>query len=90
MADARAALDELDRNITDLLVKRFRYIDAVARIKQTHRQIRDETRIAVVIDQVQARAEAQGAPSNLLAGIYRNLIEASIEYELEKFEAAHK
>lgn len=87
MTDVRAALDELDRAITQLLARRFRYIEAVARIKQRRDQVRDEERIAVVIDHVRSSAAALGAPAELIAKVYRNLIETSIEYEFEKFDA---
>jgi isochorismate pyruvate lyase len=87
MQDVRSGLDALDREITDLLAKRFRYIDAAARIKQSRDQIRDEERIALVIEQVRSRAAAAGAPAMFIAKAYKNLIEASIEYELEKFDA---
>lgn len=88
MSEVRAALDVLDQEIAGLLARRFRYIDAAARIKQRREQIRDEERVAVVIDQVRSRAAAEGAPAEFIAKVYENLIEASIRYELEKFDAA--
>ena len=87
MAEVRAGLDVLDQEITGLLSKRFRYIDAAARIKQNRHQIRDEERIAVVIDQVRSSAADAGAPAGHIAKVYENLIETSIIYELEKFDS---
>jgi hypothetical protein len=40
-----------------------------------------------VIDRVRSKAAAEGAPENVVADLYRSLIEAAIRRELEKFEA---
>lgn len=87
MAEVRAELDVLDREIVTLLARRFRYVDAAARIKQRRDQVRDNERILAVIDQVRSVATAEGAPADLIAELYRNLIELSISRELEKFDA---
>jgi len=87
MSEVRAGLDVLDREIVRLLARRFRYIDAAARIKQERDQIRDDERIAIVIDGVRSSAAAEGAPVERIAEVYANLIESSIGYELDKFDA---
>lgn len=86
MTEVRTGLDALDDEVTRLLAKRFRYIDAAARIKHRRDQVRDDERVAVVIDQVRSKATAAGAPAELIAKVYENLIETSIAYELEKFD----
>jgi isochorismate pyruvate lyase len=86
MTEVRAALDLLDAEIVTLLARRFRYIDAAARIKQRRDQVRDEERISAVIDHVRSKAAAQGAPAELIAELYTHLIEVSIERELRKFD----
>ena len=87
MTEVRAELDALDQEIAGLLAKRFRFIDAAARIKQSRDQIRDEKRISAVIDRVRSNAMAAGAPAEVIAKIYESLIEASIAYELDEFDA---
>lgn len=87
MAEVRAELDVLDREIVTLLARRFRYVDAAARIKQRRDQVRDENRISAVIEQVRSAATAERAPADLIAELYRKLIELSINRELEKFDA---
>ena len=86
MIEVRAGLDVIDEQIAELLAKRFRYVDAAARIKQRRDQIRDDERVAAVIDRVRSTAGAAGAPAELIAKIYENLIEECIAYELEKFD----
>lgn len=88
MSDVRAAIDALDQDIVKLLAKRFRYVDAAARIKQRRDQVRDDERIAAVIDRVRSTASAAGAPAELMTRVYRNLIEECIAYELERFDSA--
>ena len=87
MSEVRAELDLLDQEIVTLLARRFRYVDAAARIKQRRDQVRDDERIAAVIDNVRSKAAAQGAPAKLIANLYRALIEASVDHEMKKFDA---
>ena len=85
MAEVRQGIDRLDRQIIALLGERFRYVEAAARIKQDLEAIRDEPRIAEVIEKVRRAAAEEGVPLEVAAELYRFLIEASVDYELEKF-----
>ena len=85
MVEVRAAIDRLDRQIVALLGERFRYIEAAARIKQDLEAVRDELRIADVIEKVRRSAVAAGVPPELAEDLYRQLVEVSVAYELEKF-----
>ncbi len=44
-------------------------------------------RKAAVLANVRLKAVAVGAPADLIAAVYENLVEASIKYELEQFDA---
>jgi len=85
-AEVRAEIDALDRAIVALLADRLHYIDEAARIKQSRDQVRDEARIADVLQKVQAKANDLGADARAVARAYRALMEASIEHELETFD----
>ena len=87
MAEVRAGVDELDGRIVALLAVRFRFMDAAARIKPTRDKVRDEERKAAVLDHVRTDASAAGAPADAIASVYDRLVEASIAYELERFNA---
>jgi isochorismate pyruvate lyase len=50
MAEVRAEIDALDLAIVALLADRLHYIDEAARIKQSRDQVRDEARIADVLE----------------------------------------
>jgi isochorismate pyruvate lyase len=86
MTEVRAGVDALDEEIVALLARRFRFMDAAARIKPLRSQVRDEERKAAVIEHVRSAAASSGAPGDLIAGVYDRLIEDSIAYELERFD----
>lgn len=86
MAEVRAEIDALDRDIVALLADRLHYIDEAARIKKDRAAVRDEARIADVLIKVEAEAQRLGADPRVVASAYRALVEASIMHEFEKFD----
>lgn len=86
MAEVRAEIDAIDREIVALLADRLHYIDEAARLKQSRDQVRDEARIADVLQKVGAEAQRLGADSEVIAKTYATLVEASIAHELEEFD----
>ena len=87
MAEVRAGVDALDEAIVELLGERFRYMDAAARIKPERGVVRDERRKADVLAKVARQAAAAGVPAETAAALYERLIEDSIAYELDRFDA---
>ena len=87
MAEVRRGVDRLDAQIVALIGARFRYMDAAARIKPDRAAVRDEARKADVLAKVAAQAAAAGVPAQVAADLYERLIEASIAYELQRFDA---
>ncbi len=87
MAEVRAGVDAVDRELVALLARRFAYMDAAARIKSAREDVRDERRKAEVIANARALAEAAGLPGDAIASVWDGLIEASIAYELAAFDA---
>lgn len=90
MAEVRHGVDRLDEQIVALLAERFRYMDAAARIKRLREAVRDEARKAEVIGNVSRLAEAEASPASILTQLYDQLVEASIAYELERFDAGSR
>jgi isochorismate pyruvate lyase len=86
MADVRAGVDETDRELCALLGRRFRYMDAAARIKPVRGDVRDEARKAQVIANAAAHATVNGWPAPVAAALWEELVEASIAYELDAFD----
>ena len=87
MAQVRAGVDSLDRELVALLARRFDYMHAAARIKPERTMVRDEARKAAVIAAAQAEAQRLGAPEQRITGLWEVLVESSIAYELEQWDA---
>ena len=90
MADVRAGVDAVDADLVGLLAERFGYMRAAAHIKTERNTVRDEARKRQVIDNAVAEARARGVPTDLVAALWEQLVEASIAYELKAFDTAHK
>ena len=86
MAEVRAGVDAVDRELVMLLTRRFAYMDAAARIKPARDHVRDEARKAEVIANARVGAMAAGLPADAVADLWEQLVEASIAYELDAFD----
>lgn len=86
MTDVRAGVDQVDRELVALLVRRFGYMDAAARIKPDRGAVRDEARKAQVIDNVAREAEAAGLEPARLRAVWNELVEQSIAYEAVRWD----
>jgi isochorismate pyruvate lyase len=86
MVEVRSAIDELDAQIIALLGKRFRFVEAAARIKHSPAEVRDESRIAEVLDRVRGLARDAAVQEDLVAHFYEEMIEAAIAIEFAHFK----
>lgn len=86
MAEVRAGVDALDRELVELLARRFGYMRAAARIKPGRDQVRDEARKAEVIAAAQKAAVELGVPEDLVAEFWEQLVETSIAYEMREWD----
>lgn len=86
MAEVRAGVDALDRDLVALLATRFGYMRAAARIKPSRDAVRDEARKASVIAAAVAEAEVQNIPGDVVADIWERLVEGSIAYEFAEWD----
>jgi isochorismate pyruvate lyase len=87
MREVRAGVDAVDAALVELLSRRFGYMRAAARIKTERTAVRDEGRKAEVIANVAALAATHGLPPSRLAAIWETLVEQSIDYEFEAWDA---
>ncbi|WP_422061418.1 chorismate mutase [Sphingopyxis sp.] len=86
MTDVRAGVDQVDRELVALLVHRFAYMDAAARIKTDRDSVRDEARKAEVLDNVAQEAAAAGLEPARLRAVWDELVEQSIAYETTRWD----
>src|SRR3954471_18995680 len=87
MAEVRHGVDRLDEEIVRLIGERFRYMDSAARIKPVREAVRDEGRKAQVLANVARLAGEHDVPGTVAAELYERLVEASIGYELGRFDS---
>jgi isochorismate pyruvate lyase len=87
MTEVRAGVDAVDAQLVDLLAVRFAYMDAAARIKTERSAVRDEARKQQVLTNVQTAAGKAGIPVEAIADVWERLVEASIAYEFDKWDA---
>jgi isochorismate pyruvate lyase len=87
MTELRAAIDRLDRELVALLARRQRYIARAAEIKTDRDAVRDEARIEDVVAKVLAEARKAGLNPAIAEPVWRTLVERSIAYEFEEFDA---
>lgn len=86
MAEVRAGVDQTDRELVALLDRRFGYMRAAARIKPSRDAVRDETRKAEVLRNVQALATMNGLPVDAVTALWERLVEVSIAYETAEWD----
>ncbi|MGB3165517.1 MAG: chorismate mutase [Alteraurantiacibacter sp.] len=87
MAEVREGVDATDRELVALLERRFGYMRAAARIKPSRGTVRDEARKASVIAGAKAEAEARGIPAEVIGDVWEMLVEGSIAYEFDVWDA---
>ena len=86
MAEVRAGVDALDRELVRLLAIRQGFMDAAARIKPRRDQVRDEPRVEEVVGNVLREARARGLSPEIAEPVWRLLIERCIAHELERWD----
>lgn len=86
MREVRIGVDTTDRELMELLDRRFGYMRAAARIKQDRNVVRDEARKSEVIENAAADAEKRDLPHEKIAQIWDLLVETSIAYELVEWD----
>ncbi|MBX7457251.1 chorismate mutase [Qipengyuania sp. 1NDH17] len=87
MREVRLGVDATDRELMELLDRRFGYMRAAARIKTDRNVVRDEARKAEVIDNAVTDARKRDLPHEKIAQIWDLLVETSIAYELEEWDS---
>jgi isochorismate pyruvate lyase len=86
MTEVRVGVNATDAALVALLERRFGYMRAAARIKQSRDAVRDEQRKAEVVEAVRKAAVAAGLPADELAQLWDQLVELSIAYELAEWD----
>ena len=86
MADVRAGVDALDRQLVTLLAIRQRYMEAAARIKPDRSAVHDPARIEQVVANVRAVAAEAGLSHAIAEPVWRLLVDRCIAHEFAHYD----
>ncbi len=81
LADIRAGIDSLDRQIVRLLAERGRYVVGAARFKRSAAEVQAPARVEQVIANVRGLAAIEDTAPEVVERVYRTLIAAQTELE---------
>jgi isochorismate pyruvate lyase len=88
LAEVREAIDQLDDQIVELIAKRNNYIKQAARFKETVDQVKAPERIDAVIQRMRRKALELDLSPNLVAELYRMMIDEMVETEIAELRNA--
>ncbi|WP_248769031.1 chorismate mutase [Pseudomonas sp. MWU12-2345] len=84
LEEVRENIDRLDRQIVTLLAERGTYVTEAARFKKDSDAVRAPQRVEQVIAKVRALSEEYAANPDMVEQVYRAMIAAFIEQELQE------
>src|SRR5690606_38620613 len=84
ISEVRENIDQIDRKIVALLAERGNFVTQAAAFKKTTDEVRAPNRVEQVIAKVQSLAQEHGANSKVVETVYRAMISAFIEAELQE------
>jgi isochorismate pyruvate lyase len=88
LEEVRAAIDLLDDQIVELIAKRNSYIKQAANFKDTVEEVKSEDRIDYVIQKARVKALEYNLSPNLIADLYRAMIDEMVDTEIAEFRNA--
>ena len=86
LAQVRAEIDRLDRDIVALLAERGRYVLAAAPFKRSADEVRAPQRVEQVVAKVRQLAAEQGGMPDVVERVYRELINAYTDAEHRRWQ----
>jgi isochorismate pyruvate lyase len=87
MADIRAEIDHIDREVIALIGKRLQYVQAAARFKTSAESVKAPERFNAMLGQRRLWAEEEELSSDAIEKMYRDLVEYFINEEMAKWKA---
>lgn len=84
--DVRTQIDRLDSELVKIIAQRAECVKAAATFKTDRSAVRAPDRVQQVIDKVRKKAVEAGLSEVIIEKVYRTMINAFIEYELEQHE----
>jgi isochorismate pyruvate lyase len=88
LAEVREAIDQLDDRIVELIAKRNNYIKQAARFKETVEEVKAPERVDAVIQRMRRKALELDLSPNLIANLYKMMIDEMVEAEIAELRNA--
>ncbi|KQX64521.1 chorismate mutase [Angustibacter sp. Root456] len=88
LASVRAALDELDGRVVELLVERQHLVAQAAAFKHTDSEVQAPQRVAAVVRRARQLAEQHGGSGDLVEQVYTALVAAFVAHERAALRAS--
>ncbi len=82
LEELRKEIDKVDERIVELIAERNAYIKQAAKFKQSVEEIKSDDRIDEVLNHVRHKALNLGVSPNMVADIYRHMIDEMVETEI--------
>ncbi|MBD1875093.1 isochorismate lyase [Nodosilinea sp. FACHB-131] len=86
MADIRAEIDRLDRQVIALLGQRFAYVKAASKFKTSETAVKAPDRFQAMLQQRRVWAEAEGLNGDAIEALYRDLVNHFIAEEMKHWQ----
>lgn len=87
MQDIRSEIDRIDQGVIRLLAERFTYVQAASRFKTSATAVRAPERFKAMLEQRRAWAQEAGLDPDVIAGVYRDLVNYFIQEEMKKWQS---
>lgn len=88
LEEARKEIDNLDKQIVELIAKRNEYIKEIAHFKKSVEEVKAPERIEEVISNVREQAISLNLSPNLISDLYMKIINEMVENEISEFKNA--
>ncbi|WP_036484294.1 isochorismate lyase [Myxosarcina sp. GI1] len=85
ITEVRSEIDRIDRQVIAILAKRFEYVKAAAKFKNSTTDVRAADRLEAMLQQRRVWAESEGLDPDVVEDLYRNLVNYFIDEELHKW-----
>ena len=90
MADIRAEIDRLDRQVVALLGQRFSYVKAASKFKTSETTVRAPERFQSMLQQRRTWAEEEELNPDAIEKMYQDLVNHFIDEEMKHWKKSRK
>ena len=86
MTEIRAGIDALDRQVIELLGKRFAYVQAASQFKTSETSVKAPERFKAMLQQRRIWAKEEGLNPDAIERLYKDLVNHFIEEEMKHWK----